>query len=112
MYFFFHSIENLALALIPAGLNAVAIFPPFATPRTPGIDAEAAIFKEAPTSFVARRRSYRKPSLKDRFLKNVRCLIPRLKEKFGRKSNAVSSYNGYGKGAFKNYVDRRRWVGG
>ena len=82
------------MALIPAGLTAVAVFPPFATPRR--VDAEAAIFKEAPTSFVARRRSYRQPSLKDRFLKNVRCLIPRLKAKLGKKSNTVSDY-GYGK---------------
>ena len=83
---------------IPAGLTAVAIFPPFdpAKPRTPGIDAQAAIFKEAAASAVARRRSYRQPSLKDKFLKNVRCLIPRLKAKFGRKSNTVSDY-GYGK---------------
>ena len=35
------------LALVPAGLNAVAVFPPFATPRT--IDAEAVIFSEDPS---------------------------------------------------------------
>ena len=89
-----HILANAALALIPAGLTAVSVFPPFATQRT--VPAEVAIFKEGAAASVARRRSYREPSLKDRFLKNVRCLIPRLKAKFGRQSNTVSDY-GYGK---------------
>ena len=97
-FFLFHYVANAALVSIQndAGLTPVAIFPPFATPRTPGIDAEAVIFKQAPTTFIARRRSYNQPSLKDRFLKNVRCLIPRLKAKFGKKPNTVL-YDEYGK---------------
>ena len=38
---------NSVLALVPAGLNAVAVFPPFATPRT--VEAEAVIFAEDPS---------------------------------------------------------------
>ena len=93
-----HSIANAALVSIQddAGSTPVAIFPPFATPRTPGIDAQAVIFKQVPTTLAAHRRSYQQPSLKDRFLKNVRCLIPRLKARFGRKPNTVS-YDVYGK---------------
>ena len=82
--------------MVPTGSIPVSVFPPFATPRTPGIDAQAVIFKQVPKTFAARRRSYQQPSLKDRFLKNVRCLIPRLKAKFGRKPNTVL-YDGYGK---------------
>ena len=95
--FLFPSVANTALISIQndAESTPVAIFPPFATPRTPGIDAQAVIFKQAPTTFAARRRSYHQPSLKDRFLKNVRCLKPRLKARFGRKPNTVS-YDGYG----------------
>ena len=36
----------LALSLVPAGLAAVAVFPPFATPRT--FNATAVIFSENP----------------------------------------------------------------
>jgi hypothetical protein len=39
------------------------------------------------------------PTLLDRFLKNVRCLGPRLAAKFGKKPAPVVDY-GYGKAKF------------
>ena len=79
------------LDLVPAGLTAVATFPPF-VPTFRTIPAVAAIFKEPLGTFAGEntggagfepfRRSSggysRQPSLLDRFRKNVRCLGPRL----------------------------------
>ena len=94
-------IGNLALLAVAAlGLKAVSIFPPF----DPNIQrdrrfdgTEASIFKESPPSFVSHRRSYCQSSFKDRFLLNVRCLIPRLKDRIGIKSNTISGGYGHGK---------------
>ena len=96
------------LDLVPAGLTAVATFPPF-VPTFRTIPAVAAIFKE-PLGTVAggntggtgfepfRRSSGYSPqsSLLDRFRKNIRCLGPRLAARFGKKPAPVVNY-GYGK---------------
>jgi len=90
------------LALVPAGLVAVATFPPF-LPVDRVIPAVAVIFRE-PSGTVAgtdltnkRSSSYSpQPTLWERFLKNVRCLGPRLSAKFGKKPAPVVDY-GYGK---------------
>ena len=103
------------LSLVPNGLVAVATFPPFLTTRV-GHDAIAAIFKERPGTNpgddpglepghelisvgqpqLINRRS-KAPSLIDRFLKNLRCLRPRLSAKFGRRPPVHSTSHNYGK---------------
>ena len=98
------------LALVPAGLVAVATFPPF-LPADRIIDAVAVIFREPPGTvpgtdltpdfddiFVNKRSSgySPRPTLLDRFLKNVRCLGPRLAARFGKSPVPVVDY-GYGK---------------
>jgi len=91
------------LALVPAGLVAVAVFPPFLTGRR--FDAEAVIFKEAPGTLAGnpverKKRSFGycpQPSFLDRLFKNVRCLGPRLTQKFGRKPAPVNDYGYHGK---------------
>jgi len=95
--------ENI-LALVPAGLTAVSVFPPFLTPRR--VPAEAVIFKETegtlPGTFlppVLRKKSQtghcEPPNWLDRFLLNVRCLGPRLKTRFGSRPDPL--HYGYGK---------------
>ena len=109
------------LDLVPAGLTPVATFPPFANPIR-SFDAVAVIFKEPPgtlagentggSGFEPFRRSSGyspQPSLLDRFRKNIRCLGPRLAEKFGNKPAPFVNY-GYGKGTYINDVGFR--VGG
>lgn len=90
------------LALVPAGLVAVATFPPF-LPAGRTIDAVAVIFREQPGTVAGtdltnkRSSSYSpQPTLLDRFLKNVRCLGPRLAARFGKKPAPVVDY-GYGR---------------
>jgi len=96
------------LDLVPAGLTAVATFPPF-VPTFRTIPAVAAIYKEplgtvagdntGGTGFEPFRRSSGyspQPSLLDRFRKNIRCLGPRLAARFGKKPAPVVNY-GYGK---------------
>ena len=96
------------LALVPAGLIPVATFPPF-LPADRTIDAVAAIFREPPgtvasdntggAGFEPFRRSSGyspQPTLLERFLKNVRCLGPRLAARFGKSPVPVVDY-GYGK---------------
>ena len=90
------------LALVPAGLVPVATFPPF-LPADRVIPAVAVIFREQPgtvagTDLTNKRSSgySPQPNLLDRFLKNVRCLGPRLEAKFGKKPAPVVDY-GYGK---------------
>jgi len=90
------------LALVPAGLVAVATFPPF-LPADRVIPAVAVIFREQPGTVAGtdltnkRSSSYSpQPTLLERFLKNVRCLGPRLAAKFGKKPAPVVDY-GYGK---------------
>ena len=90
------------LALVPAGLVAVATFPPF-LPADRVIPAVAVIFREAPGTVAGtdltnkRSSSYSpQPTILERFLKNVRCLGPRLAAKFGKKPAPVVDY-GYGK---------------
>ena len=93
------------LALVPAGLVAVATFPPF-LPADRVIPAVAVIFREQPGTVAGsdltnkRSSGYSpQPTLFDRFLKNVRCLRPRLAAKFGKKPAPVVDY-GYGKSFF------------
>ncbi len=43
------------LALVPAGLTAVSVFPPFATPRT--VEAEAVIFRESNVNRRVKRQT-------------------------------------------------------
>ena len=93
------------LALVPAGLVAVATFPPF-LPADRVIPAVAVIFREQPgtvagTDLTNKRSSgySPQPTLLDRFLKNVRCLGPRLAAKFGKKPAPVVDY-GYGKAKY------------
>ena len=93
------------LALVPAGLVAVATFPPF-LPVDRVIPAVAVIFREAPGTVAGtdltnkRSSSYSsQPTLLERFLKNVRCLGPRLAAKFGKKPAPVVDY-GYGKAKY------------
>jgi hypothetical protein len=93
------------LALVPAGLVPVATFPPF-LPADRVIPAVAVIFREQPgtvagTDLTNKRSSgySPQPTLLDRFLKNVRCLGPRLAAKFGKKPAPVVDY-GYGKTFF------------
>jgi len=90
------------LALVPAGLIAVATFPPFGTTRT--VPAQAVIWKEpsgtaAGTPLRKKRSSgySPQPSFLDRFFKNVRCLGPRLTARFGRKPAPVDDYGYHGK---------------
>ena len=96
------------LSLVPAGLTAVATFPPFVNPIR-RVDAVAAIFKEplgtvggdntGGAGFEPFKRSSGyspQPSLLDRFRKNIRCLGPRLAARFGKKPAPVVNY-GYGK---------------
>jgi hypothetical protein len=80
----------------------VATFPPF-LPAGRTIDAVAVIFREQPGTVAGtdltnkRSSSYSpQPTLLDRFLKNVRCLGPRLAARFGKKPAPVVDY-GYGK---------------
>ena len=100
------------LALVPAGLVAVATFPPF-LPVDRVIPAVAVIFREAPgtvagTDLTNKRSSgySPQPTLLDRFLKNVRCLGPRLAAKFGKKPAPVVDY-GYGKANYYVLIDIR-----
>merc|ERR550532_2852611 len=93
------------LALVPAGLVAVATFPPF-LPVDRVISAVAVIFREQPGTVAGtdltnkRSSSYSpQPTLWERFLKNVRCLGPRLAAKFGKKPAPVVDY-GYGKAKY------------
>ena len=99
------------LALVPVGLVAVATFPPF-LPADRVIPAVAVIFREQPgtvagdntggAGFEPFRRSSGyspQPTLLDRFLKNVRCLGPRLSAKFGKKPAPVVDY-GYGEAKY------------
>jgi hypothetical protein len=99
------------LALVPAGLIPVATFPPF-LPADRVIPAVAVIFREQPgtvagdntggTGFEPIRRSSGyspQPTLLDKFLKNVRCLGPRLAAKFGKKPAPVVDY-GYRKAKY------------
>ena len=100
------------LDLVPAGLTAVATFPPF-VPTFRTIPAVAAIYKEPLGTFAGEntggagfepfRRSSggysRQPSLLDRFRKNIRCLGPRLAARFGSKPAPVVNY-GYGKAKY------------
>ena len=82
-------------SLVPDGLTPVAVFPPFATPRR--VPAVAVIFKEAPGTLPGVNTGRKKrdlgycepPSALDKFLLNVRCLGPRLTQKFGRKPTPV-----------------------
>ena len=100
------------LALVPAGLVPVATFPPF-LPADRVIPAVAVIFREQPgtvagTDLTNKRSSgySPQPTLLDRFLKNVRCLGPRLAAKFGKKPAPVVDY-GYGKANYYVLVDIR-----
>ena len=100
------------LALVPAGLVAVATFPPF-LPADRVIPAVAVIFREQPgtvagTDLTNKRSSgySPQPTLLDRFLKNVRCLGPRLAAKFGKKPAPVVDY-GYGKANYCLLFDIR-----
>ena len=93
------------LDLVPDGLTPVATFPPF-LPVDRVIPAVAVIFREAPGTVAGtdltnkRSSSYSpQPTLLERFLKNVRCLGPRLAAKFGKKPAPVADY-GYGKGKY------------
>ena len=90
------------LANVPAGLTPVAVFPPFATPRT--VPAVAVIWREPagtqPGVPLRKKRSSGyspQPSFLDRFLKNIRCLRPRLTARFGRKPAPVVGYGYHGK---------------
>ena len=81
------------LALVPAGLEPIAVFPPFLTPRR--ALADAVIFKE-PEGTVPVRRSYDNcpaPSFMDKLSKNIRCfgtrLKQRVKEMFGKKKDLM-----------------------
>ena len=108
------------LDLVPAGLTPVATFPPFVPPFR-RVDAVASIFKEPPgtvagentgdAGFEPFRRSSgysRQPSLLDRFLKNIRCLGPRLARRFGKEPAPVVNY-GYGMAKYLMffYIDIR-----
>ena len=84
------------LSLVPQGLTPIATFPPFATCRT--VPAVAVIWKE-PSNTNEYRSPYdkrrplrysRRPHFLESISKNLRCLQPRLKERFGKKSQ-----NGY-----------------
>ena len=93
------------LDLVPEGLVPVATFPPF-LPADRVIPAVAVIFREQPgtvagTDLTNKRSSgySPQPTLLDRFLKNVRCLGPRLAAKFGKKPAPVVDY-GYGKAKY------------
>jgi hypothetical protein len=93
------------LELVPDGLVPVATFPPF-LPVDRVIPAVAVIFREQPgtvagTDLTNKRSSgySPQPTLLDRFLKNVRCLGPRLTAKFGKKPAPVVDY-GYGKATY------------
>ena len=59
---------------MPAGLTAVAVFPPFETPRT--FPAEAVIFAENPQ--IERRNKRSLASKFQDFLQNAKCLRTRL----------------------------------
>ena len=90
------------LALVPDGLVPVATFPPF-LPADRVIPAVAVIFREQPGTVAGTDLTNKRPSdyspqptLLDRFLKNVRCLGPRLAAKFGQKPAPFVDY-GYGK---------------
>jgi len=94
------------LNLIPDGLTPVAVFPPFLPGFRRGRNAEATIFKEEPGTFDSqdvgrRKRSYGycpQPSFLERLRKNIKCLGPRLTQKFGRrKSKPVKNYGYHGK---------------
>ena len=100
------------LSLVPAGLVPVATFPPF-LPADRTIPAVAVIFREAPgtvagTDLTNKRSSTYspQPTLLERFLKNVRCLGPRLAAKFGKKPAPVVDY-GYGKANYYVLIDIR-----
>jgi len=77
------------LALVPAGLNAVAVFPPFATPRT--VDAEAVIFAEDPSIGPNQNRRKRRS-----IFRSVRTLYHRtaryLTEKVERIKYAIEDF--------------------
>ena len=96
------------LDLVPAGLTAVATFPPFVPPFR-SIPAVAVIFKEPPCTsagentggggFEPFRRSSgysRQPNLLERLQKNIRCLRPRLAARFGI-TPAPVGHCGFGK---------------
>ncbi len=115
------SIPTLAqsLALVPLGLQAVSVFPPWVTPRT--FPATGVIFSEGPVvprkkrwiSSLADTRKGHRHALSTgeesfisrigrglrRFFKklgnNIRCLGPRLTRKFGRKASSATHFSGY-----------------
>ena len=104
-----------SLALLPLGLAAVAVFPPFATPRT--FPAVAVIFSEdgatnrrfkryisqlhkarngyytRPRESVFKRIARKIKRLYDKFHKRMACLEPRLARKFGRKAHHRALYS-------------------
>ena len=99
------------LDLVPAGLEPVATFPPF-DPAGRTIPAVAVIFREPPctvagTDLTNPERSFGfspRPTLLDRFLKNVRCFRPRLAAKFGKNPAPVVSC-GFGKAKYFFLID-------
>ena len=94
-------ISAIALSLVPPGLVAVAVFPPYETPRT--VPAISVIFAENPTArhvykffillehrhdclFYFRLREKRSLSTTfQTFMKNLKCLRTRLDYRFARK---------------------------
>ena len=91
------------LNFVPPGLKPVAVFPPFLPRNRRGRNAEAVIFKEEPGTVAGqnvgrRKRSFGycpQPSFLDTLRKNIRCLGPRLKQKFGRKKIKPVNHYGY-----------------
>ncbi len=108
-----------AIALVPAGLTPVAVFPPFATPRT--VPAVAVIFSEDPATVRRRKREIdrkhgrRRPyssggnvgiPLFQRLWKNIRCIRPRLARMFARPRPQTSDLGYY---HYPGYYNRRSY---
>ena len=79
-----------SLALLPAGLTPVSVFPPFLNPRT--VPAVGVIFREPPVLVRKKRGStlnnliHEVKKLWAKFLKRLQCVGPTLTRKFSRKS--------------------------
>ena len=85
---------DASLALLPAGLTPVSVFPPFLNPRT--VPAVGVIFREPPVLVRKKRGStlnnliHEVKKLWAKFQKRLQCVGPTLTRKFSRKSRRVS----------------------